>query len=72
MVESRQAEHESHRESIKEDDMVKNSVGNSLVQKRERQTNEGGRAVSPKELIRRCQKITYTAKVFCTKKGLLL
>jgi len=38
-VGSRQAEHESHRESMEEDDMVMR-VGNSLVQRR---TDGGGR-----------------------------
>ena len=39
-------------ESIEEDDIVKSRVGNSLRQ--ERQTNKGGRAASPRDLIRRC------------------
>ena len=41
---------------MEEDDMVMR-VGNSLVQRR---IDEEGRAVSPRELIRRCQKIPYT------------
>jgi len=44
MVGSRQAEHESHRESMEEDDMVMR-VGNSLVLRR---TDEEGRAASPR------------------------
>ena len=52
MVGSRQAEHKSHRESIEEDDIVMR-VGNSL--KRRQTDKEDKRAVSPKELIRRCQ-----------------
>ena len=43
-VGSRQAEHESHRESMEEDDMVMR-VGNSLVLRR---TDEEGRAASPR------------------------
>ena len=39
-------------ESIEEDDMVMR-VGNSLRQER-RRTDRGGRAVSPRDLIRRC------------------
>ena len=46
-VGSRQAEHESHRESMEEDDMVIR-VGNSL-KRRERRTDGGGRAVSPRD-----------------------
>ena len=38
-------------ESMEEDDMVMR-VGNSLRQ--ERRTDRGGRAVSPRDLIRRC------------------
>jgi len=52
MVGSRQAEHESQGESMEEDDMVKSRYGNTLVQRR---TDEEGRAVSLRELIRRCQ-----------------
>jgi len=37
---------------MEEDDMVKSRYGNTLVQRR---TDEEGRAVSPRELIRRCQ-----------------
>ena len=47
-VGSRQAEHESHRELIEEDDMVMR-VGNSLEKER-RRTDRGGRAASLKGL----------------------
>ena len=41
----------NHRESIEEDDMVKSRVGNTLVRReRERETDEGGRAASPRDL----------------------
>jgi len=44
---------------MEEDDMVKSRVGNTLSTKRERErerrTDEGGRAVSPRDLIWRCQ-----------------
>ena len=46
----------NHRESMEEDDMVKSKVGNTLVRRR---TDGGGRAASPRDLIRRCQKIPY-------------
>ena len=46
-VGSRQAEHESHRESMEEDDMVMR-VGNSLEDRR--RTDGGGRAASPRSL----------------------
>ena len=39
---------------MEEDDMVKSRYGNTLV-RRERRTDEEGRAVSLRELIRRCQ-----------------
>ena len=42
MVGSRQAEHESHRELMEEDDMVKSRVGNSLVQERDELMREEG------------------------------
>jgi hypothetical protein len=42
---------------MEEDDMVMR-VGSSLV--RRRTDKEDKRAVSPRELIRRCQKIPYT------------
>jgi len=48
-VGSRQAEHESHRELMEEDDMVMR-VGNSLVQRDEPMGEEGG--CKPEELIR--------------------
>src|SRR5438445_454291 len=53
----------SHRgESMEEDDMVMR-VGNSLsTGERERRTDGGGRAASPRDLIRRCQKIPYSIK----------
>ena len=54
-VGSRQAEHESHRESIEEDDMVMSRVGNTQVQRRT--DEEDKRAVSPRDLKRRCQGI---------------
>ena len=41
-------------ESIEEDDIVKSRYSNTLVQ-RERRTDRGGRAASPRDLIRRCQ-----------------
>ena len=44
-VGSRQAEHESYRESMEEDDMVMR-VGNSLST--ERRTAKEGRAISPR------------------------
>ena len=51
-VGSRQAEHELHRESMEEDDMVMR-VGNSLGRRRtDKESKEGYR---PEELIRRCQ-----------------
>jgi len=77
-VGSRQAEHESHKESMEEDDMVKSRVGNSLVQK----TNQWGRkGCKPKGAYKEvprpsqrlalaaCQKIPYTFKIkpiYCT------
>ena len=39
---------------MEEDDMVMR-VGSSLRGKRERRTDEEGRAASPRDLIRRCQ-----------------
>jgi len=53
MVGSRQAKHESQGELMEEDNMVKSRYGNTLYG--ERRTNKEGRAVSPRELIRRCQ-----------------
>jgi len=38
---------------MEEDDMVKSRYGNTLYG--ERRTNKEGRAISPRELIRRCQ-----------------
>ena len=61
-VGSRQAEHELHRESIEEDDMVI-SVGNSL-EREERRTDGGGRAVSPrdyKEVLRPSRRLGLAA-----------
>ena len=52
-VGSRQAEHESHRESIEEDDMVMR-VGNSLVRRERRADEESKEGCRPEELIRRC------------------
>ena len=43
----------NHRESMEEDDMVKSRVGNTPST--ERRTDGGGRAASPRDLIRRCQ-----------------
>jgi len=42
---------------MEEDDMVKSRYGN--ISYGERRTDEEGRAASPRELIRRCQKIPY-------------
>ena len=51
MVGSRQAEHELHKESIEEDDIVMR-IGSSLIR---RQTNkESKEGCRPKELIKRC------------------
>ena len=47
-VGSRQAEHESHRESMEEDDMVKSRAIPSYRKER-RRTDGGGRAVSPRD-----------------------
>jgi len=53
MVGSRQTEHKLQEESIEEDNMVKSRYSNTLVQRR---TNkEDTRAISLKDLIRRCQ-----------------
>ena len=43
----------NHRESMEEDDMVKSRVGNTLV--RRRTDEEDKRAISPRDLKRRCQ-----------------
>ena len=54
-VGSRQADHKSQRETIKEDDMAKSRVGNTLIQReRDEPIGEEG-AVSPRELIRKYQ-----------------
>ena len=45
----------NHRESMEEDDMVMSRVGNTLI--RRRTDKEDKRAVSPRDLIRRCQGI---------------
>ena len=51
-VGSRQAEHESHRESMEEDDMVKRRA----IPRVQRRTDEEDKsAASPRDLIRRCQ-----------------
>ena len=51
-VGSRQAEHESHRESMEEDDMVKSRA---IPRVQRRTDEEDKRAVSPRDLKRRCQ-----------------
>ena len=51
-VGSSQAEHESHRESMEKDDMVKSRA----IPRVQRQTDkEDKRAANPKDLKRRCQ-----------------
>ena len=52
----------NHRESMEEDDMVKSRVGNTLVQRRN--DEEDKRAVSPRGLIRRCQKYYHKNSYF--------
>ena len=52
-VGSRQAEHIS--QGVDRRGQYGNEVGNSLRNKRERRTDKGGRAASPRDHIRRCQ-----------------
>jgi len=54
MVGSRQAKHKLYRELMEKDDMVNSRVNNAPNTKRERQTDEGKKAASPKELIKKC------------------
>jgi len=68
-VGSRQAEHESQESRWKRGRYGK-EYGNSLV--RRRIDEEDKRAASPRELIKRCQKIPYNIRIRLSIRGILI